>query len=96
MAIVSPIDEHSAHLDIKAVPGASRDQIAGAVGDRLKVRIAAPPEDGKANAAIERLLAAALGLKARDVQIVRGHASAEKTIRITGLNASEVATRLGL
>ena len=44
-------------LRVKAVPGAKRDAIAGALGDRLKIRVAAPPEDGQANAAIRALLA---------------------------------------
>ena len=42
---------------VKAVPGASLDTVAGALGDRLKVRISAAPEDGQANRAICRLLA---------------------------------------
>ena len=50
-------------LPIKAVPGARRNTIVGPLGTRLKVRIAAPPEDGKANRAIRRLIADALGLR---------------------------------
>jgi len=50
-------------IAVKAVPGAARDEIAGLLGERLKVRVAAPPEDGKANEAICRVLAAALGLR---------------------------------
>lgn len=72
------------HISIKAVPGARRDQIAGMLGDRLKVRVAAPPEGGKANDAICALIAHALGVKPRHVQIVRGHTTAEKTIAVTG------------
>jgi uncharacterized protein (TIGR00251 family) len=49
---------------VKAVPGASRDEIAGVLGGRLKVRVAAPPEGGKANRAIAMLLARAIGVKA--------------------------------
>jgi uncharacterized protein (TIGR00251 family) len=81
-------------LWIKAVPGASRDQISGVVGERLKVRIAAPPEGGKANAAICRLLAKALNLKGRDVTVASGHASAEKVIRVSGVTATEVQNQL--
>ncbi len=47
---------------VKAVPGASRNEIAGVVGDRLKIRISAPPEGGKANKAICKLLASSLGV----------------------------------
>ena len=81
-------------IHIKAVPGASRDQVAGAVGDRLKVRISAPPEGGKANKAICRLLAKALGVKAKDVTIESGQTSPEKVIRIAGLGVEKVIARL--
>ncbi|MFG0273551.1 MAG: DUF167 domain-containing protein, partial [Phycisphaerales bacterium] len=64
-------------------------------GDRLKVRISAPPEGGKANKAICRLLASALGVKARDVEIVGGTTSPEKQVAVRTLGATEVARRLG-
>jgi uncharacterized protein (TIGR00251 family) len=78
-------------IGIKAVPGASRDQLAGAIGERLKVRISAPPEDGKANKAICRLIAAALRVKGRDVTIESGRSSREKTVRIAGVVVADVA-----
>ena len=81
-------------LWIKAVPGASRDQIAGVIGDRLKVRISAPPEDGKANKAICKLLAKALGVKASQVSIESGQANPEKIIRIAGVTADDLRRRL--
>ncbi len=65
---------------LKVVPGASRSEVVGPLGGRLKVRVAAPPEGGKANRAVVRLLREWLG--ARDVEIVAGHGSAEKTVRI--------------
>lgn len=69
-------------LRLKVVPGASRDALAGVLGDRLKVRVAAPPEAGKANAAVLALLAAILGRK--DLRLVAGAASAEKTVLVPG------------
>jgi uncharacterized protein (TIGR00251 family) len=83
-------------IPIKAVPGASRDQIVGPLGGRLKIKVAAPPEGGKANAAICALVAAALGLKARQVVVVAGHGSAEKVLEIRALESAEVKRRLGL
>jgi uncharacterized protein (TIGR00251 family) len=80
-------------LDLKAVPGAKRDSVAGRLGDRLKVRVSAPPEGGKANDAIRALLAAELGVRERDVQIVRGHTSPEKTVRIAGVSAAAIESR---
>ncbi|MGD9689238.1 MAG: DUF167 domain-containing protein [Phycisphaerales bacterium] len=83
-------------IDLKAVPGASRDEIAGLLGTRLKIRISAPPEGGKANAAICALLARALGVPARSVDIVSGHAQALKTARVKGVAAGAVRAHLGL
>ena len=83
-------------LWIKAVPGASRDQIAGLVGDRLKVRISAPPEDGKANKAICKLLAKALGVRNAQVSIESGQANPEKIIRIAGVTTNDLRRRLSL
>jgi uncharacterized protein (TIGR00251 family) len=81
-------------LHVKVVPGSRKDAIVGALGDRLKVKVAAAPEEGKANAAVCGLIAARLGLKPRDVTVVVGHASAEKTLRIEGLTAAEAEGRL--
>ena len=76
---------------IKAVPNASRDAIAGAVGDRLKIRVAAPPQGGKANQAICRLIARATGTRPRDVDVEQGARSPEKVIRIKGATPAQVS-----
>ena len=55
----------------------------GALGDRLKVRVAAPPERGRANEALVALLREWLG--AREVEVVGGFASREKTVRVIGV-----------
>jgi hypothetical protein len=82
-------------LRIKAVPGARRSQIVGVLampdGERLKVRIAAPPEDGEANKAICRLIAETLGARTSTVKILTGATSAEKTVGISGLGAGHAA-----
>ncbi|MCE7974209.1 MAG: DUF167 domain-containing protein [Leptolyngbya sp. PLA1] len=78
------------------VPGSRRTEVAGPLGDRLKVRVAAPPEDGKANRAVCETLAAALGLRDRDVTVIAGHSSAEKTARAVGIDHVAAAARLGL
>jgi uncharacterized protein len=83
-------------LLIKAVPGARSNQIVGLLGDRLKIRISAPPEAGKANKAITTLIAKQLSKKPREVTIEAGHTNPEKTIRITNANADEIAQALGL
>jgi len=77
-------------LSIKAVPGASRNQVVGALGDRLKIRIAAPPEGGKANKSICETLARALGIKSRQVEIHAGHGHAEKAVKISGVDVKSL------
>ncbi|QEG22877.1 DUF167 domain-containing protein [Mariniblastus fucicola] len=76
-------------IPIKVVPGASRTQIAGWLGDALKVRVSEPPEKGKANKAVCKLVAGKLGLSADSVQVVGGSTSARKVIEIEGVSASE-------
>jgi uncharacterized protein (TIGR00251 family) len=75
---------------LKVVPGSRRDQIVGRLGERLKVKVAAPPEDGKANKAVCRVLAEAVGVGERDVEVVVGHASPEKVVRVLGRRAAEL------
>ncbi len=77
-------------LFIKAVPGASRNQVAGLVGDRLKIRIAAAAEGGKANKAICKLIASTLGAKTRDVSIETGQTNPEKIVCIIDASVDEV------
>ena len=68
--------------------------MAGRHGDGWRLRVAAPPEDGRANQAVERLMARALGVHARDVRIVRGFGARDKVIEIDGLDASRVEQAL--
>ena len=77
-------------LWVKAVPGASRNQIAGLLGDRLKVRVSAPPEGGKANKAICKLLTKALGVKANQISIESGETNPEKVLRVAGATTDDL------
>jgi uncharacterized protein YggU (UPF0235/DUF167 family) len=81
-------------IPVKAVPRASRDEIAGWLDGQLRVRVTAPPEAGKANAAIEALLAAALGLRKSAVRVIGGHGSARKRVAVEGLTREEAERRL--
>ena len=77
------------------MPGASRSEIVGVLGDRLKVRVAAPAEGGKANRAVVDLLRKWLG--ARDLEVVAGVSSRDKTVRVFGLSRiPELKARLDL
>lgn len=90
-------------LNVRVTPGARSDSIAGWMGDPvsnpdeavLKVRVQAPPERGKANDAVSALIARTLGLKARDVRIVRGETSRDKVVEIEGLSRAELLAKLG-
>jgi hypothetical protein len=64
------------------------------MGDALKVRVKAPPEKGKANAAVEALLASTLDVGKSAVEVVTGHTSSRKVIRIEGLSREAVCRLL--
>jgi uncharacterized protein (TIGR00251 family) len=74
------------------VPGASRSGVVGPHGEALKVRVAAPPERGRANREVERLLSRILA--PASVSIESGHGSRTKRLRVTGLGPDEVERRL--
>jgi uncharacterized protein (TIGR00251 family) len=84
----------SCRLKVKAVPGASRSEIVGRLGEALKVRVAAPPEGGKANREILELLAEKLGLPASGVSLVSGAASPAKVVALQGVTAEQAWARL--
>ena len=69
-------------IRVKAVPGASRSRIVGVLGDRLKIQVAAAPEDGKANRAVAEVLATWLGLARSQVELVSGASQPAKVFRI--------------
>jgi hypothetical protein len=71
-------------LELRVQPRASRSEIAGCHGERLRVRLQAPPVDGKANAALVEFLAATFGVPRARVTIEHGHAGRDKRVRIAG------------
>jgi len=79
---------------VRVVPRASRDEIVGIHGDALKVRLTAPPVEGRANEALVAFLAQRLGVRKSQVEIIAGATSRRKMIRITGLLAQEMEERL--
>ena len=86
----------SCRLEIKAIPNAPRSEVVGWLGDALKVKVHAPPVEGKANAVLCAFLAGALGLPKRSVRLVQGDASRRKLVEIEGLSLEELKGRLGL
>lgn len=70
-------------LTIRVQPGATRSEVVGPHGDALRVRVAGPAVDGKANAELVRFLAEHFGLPRRAVELTRGHTSRTKLVRVT-------------
>ena len=82
------------HLSVKVQPRASRNEIAGAAGNELRIKVTAPPVDAAANEALLALLADKLDCPRGAVQLVRGHASRHKTVAIRGFSAAAVMAKL--
>ncbi len=91
----SPKATPAARLQIKVVAGAAQSSIAGWLGDRLKLRVNAVAEKGKANAAVEATIAEALGLHKTAVRIVAGQTSPRKTLEVSGMAPSTIDKILG-
>jgi uncharacterized protein (TIGR00251 family) len=81
-------------LSIKVQPRASNNEIAGVLGNELRVKVTAPPVDSAANEGLLRFLAEKLACPRNKVELLRGHTSRHKIIRILGMNGNEVLTRL--
>jgi uncharacterized protein (TIGR00251 family) len=81
-------------LAVKVVPGSSRDRIAGRYGDSIKVQVSAPPERGKANAAVARVLAEFFGVKPAQVELISAPGNPRKQFRISGIDPAVAAARV--
>ena len=79
---------------VYVTPRAGRSEVAGIRQDALWLRLAAPPVDGQANAALIAFLAEALGVPKRDVSIVSGQSSRTKRVRVLGLDEATLRDRL--
>ncbi|MEP6591646.1 MAG: DUF167 domain-containing protein [Gemmatimonadota bacterium] len=81
-------------LTLHVQPGASRTAVVGPHGAAIKLRLAAPPVDGKANAALRRFVAQQCGVRVAAVRLVRGGASREKTVLVDGISVAQATERL--
>jgi len=86
--------EGPTRLALRVSPGAGRTGVVGRQGDAWKVRVAAPPEGGKANDAVVRLLAETLDVPRRDVEILSGHGTRDKVVALAGIGPDEIERRL--
>lgn len=83
-------------LTVHACPRAAQSQVQGLHGDAVKIRLQAPPTDGKANDALITFLSQKLSVPERDLMIVSGHSARRKRVAITGITAPGVQAKLGL
>jgi len=81
-------------LEVYAQSGGRCSEILGKHGDRLKIRLNAPPVDGKANEELISFLAQKLGLSGKAVSLIRGETSRQKTILIQGLSVAQCEDNL--
>lgn len=82
-------------LKVRVIPGAPASKVVGWLEDRLKVRVAAPPERGKANAAVIKFLAAELQLEKRALSIASGSTSQNKLVEIQGATMQDIQAAFG-
>jgi uncharacterized protein (TIGR00251 family) len=82
-------------VELRVKPRASRSAVLGVRAGVLEVAVTAPPVDGEANAAVVEVVASALGVAKRDVELVMGASSRTKVLRVDGLGPDEVRARLG-
>lgn len=83
-------------LSVKVIPRSSRNEIAGAVGDNLKIKITSAPEKGKANKALIRFLSGSLNLVKSDISIIKGETSAHKLLKIKQIDKATFIRALEL
>lgn len=76
-------------IKIKVEPRSSKSGIVGPYGDALKVKLTSPPVEGKANKELVEVLAKELGVHKKDIEIVSGQSSKNKTVKITGIESRE-------
>jgi uncharacterized protein (TIGR00251 family) len=81
-------------LAVKVVPRAHSNQIVGLEGDAIKVRLTAPPVEGKANDALIEFLAGAFGVRRAQIEIVTGRTSRHKVVRVRGVTAKQVEEKI--
>jgi len=82
------------NLLVHVVPRASRSEVAGRFGEAIRIRIAAPPADGAANAELVRFLATALGVPRGAIALTHGATARRKRLTVTGISSAEIERAL--
>jgi uncharacterized protein len=81
-------------VPVKVLPNAARNEILGVQNGVWRIKIAAPPDKGKANKELIDYLSEILAVKKIDLAVLRGHASRDKVVAVEGLSQAEVDRRL--
>ena len=82
------------NINIRVQPRASRNSIEIGADGTVRIRVTAPPDRGKANEAVVKLLSKNLGIPKSSVRIVRGHTSRSKSVQIEGMNLDSAIKRI--
>ena len=89
--VCAPPDDAPVVFPVRVLPAASRSEIVGSEGGVLKVRVAAPPIEDRANRALVKLLAKTLGVSNGQVEILSGHKTRRKTVRVYGVETDAIS-----
>lgn len=81
-------------LPIKVIPSSSKNCLAGWLGESLKIRTQAPPERGKANTCVLKIIAQSLGIPKNSITLIKGETSVNKVISIAGLTLEEIKQKI--
>ena len=81
-------------LKLRIVPNAKRDEVIGEYGDAVKIKVAAPAVEGKANEALLEFIAEKLSLHRREIALISGEKSRDKLVEIAGLDDAQARARL--
>ncbi len=81
-------------VKLKVIPNAPRNEVLGWRGEALTIKVAAQPDQGKANRELRKFLSGVLGVRSADVTILQGETSRNKTIHVAGISAAQARERL--
>jgi len=87
-------DTNGTILSVKVQPRSSSNQVGEAIGNELRIKVTAPPVDSAANEALIRFLAKILDCRRNQIELLRGHTSRHKVLRIRGMTAEAVSADL--
>jgi uncharacterized protein (TIGR00251 family) len=83
-------------IEVKVIPGMSKNELTGEQNGALKIKINAAPEKGKANKELVDFLSSRFGIKKADIEVIKGQASRMKSIRISGINKTDFLKKMDL